>query len=294
MILGTILLFTTSIIWGSALLFQKLAMENLAPFYFNGLKFLLGAIILFPLVFFQFLKKNKKEKKTSIFYGAILGFVLFLASCLQQVGIFYTNINKAAFITGLYICFVPLLNFFGEKTKPHQYFGILIAIIGFYVLTIKNTLTLEFADSILLLGSICWALHIILVDNFIKKIDAILLLAFIQFFFTAIFSLTIAIVFEKIELVNLQATTTELFFSGLLSTAIAYSLQIKAQKLTAPVYASLIFSTEAVFASIFAYLFLAEQITRREFLGSFLLFIAIIFCQISPTKIIFFLKKKIR
>lgn len=290
--LGTILLFTTSIIWGVSFLFQKVAMENLGPFYFNGFKFLLGAMTIFPFVFFSFFLK--KEKKTIILYGSMLGFVLFLASCLQQIGIAYTTVNKAAFITGIYICFVPLLGFFFKnKTKYHQYFSILLAIFGFYFLTVKKQLTFELIDSILLLGAICWALHIILIDNFVKKIGNILSLAFIQFLFTSIFSLIAGFFFEEISLIKIQKTALEIIFSGVLSVAIAFTIQLKAQSLTHPVYSSLVLSTEAVFASIFAFFFLAERMTARELLGCFFILLAIIFCQISPKNIYQLFKRKL-
>jgi drug/metabolite transporter (DMT)-like permease len=292
---NTFLLFLISIIWGFAFLFQKTAMENIGPIFFNGLRFFLGTISLLPFVFFKFMKKNKAQKKQILFYGALLGIVLSLSSSLQQLGLFYTNVNKSAFITSMYICFVPILGlFYKRKTKFHQIASILLAVVGFYFLTITDKFVLGIEDSILIISSVGWALHIMLVDNFIRKIDEPMALAFVQFFFTAVFSFLAALIFEETALPQIRAVLVEVLFTGILSITIAFTLQIKVQKLVHPVYASLIFSTEAIFASFFAYHFLAEKITSRELFGCFLIFVAIIACQVHPREIYTFLKNKYR
>ena len=289
---GTFLLFLTSIIWGGAFLFQKTAMENISPFYFNGLRFLLGSLVLFPFIFKKFIKQSRAQKKYLLLYGIALGIVLFFASCLQQLGIFFTTVNKSSFITALYICMVPFLGiYFGIPLRLYQVASVFLAAVGFYFLTISQSFSLEISDTILLAGAFFWALHIILIDNFVKKINQVLLLAFFQFFFSAILSLLAALVFEEVKISSLRVSAIELFFTGVISVAIAYSLQIKAQSMVKPVYASLVFSTEAIFASLFACFFLAEKITTKEVLGSLLIFFAIIICQIPFYKFSFFNKK---
>ena len=150
-----LLMLTASIIWGFAFAFQKKGMDFVGPFLFTGLRFLLGAMVVFPFIF-----KDRSEKlfRESI----ILGILLFSGVSFQQVGIIYTTAGKAGFITGLYVVFVPIIGYFmGVRTRSYTWIGAVLAITGLYLLSIKGRFTLERGDLLVLIGAVFWTFHVI-------------------------------------------------------------------------------------------------------------------------------------
>ena len=288
---ANILLLLTAAIWGLAFVAQKVGAEHVGAFTFNGIRFALGSISLIPLILLLNKKKEnsdvKKEEggnslKHTIRAGIIVGCALFIATSLQQTGVMYTTAGKAGFITGLYMVIVPILGLFlKQKVNNTTWIGIVIAIIGLYLLSINEDFSISKGDLLVLIGSVGWAIHILLIDNFTKKIDP-LKLSSIQFATCSILSLLVAFIFEDINMVGISAALVPILYGGLLSVGVAYTLQVVAQKNAKPSHAAILLSMESVFGAIGGAMFLGERIGSRGLVGCVLIFIAIIVSQLKP------------
>jgi drug/metabolite transporter (DMT)-like permease len=270
---ANILLLITAIIWGFAFVAQRLGMDYVGAFTFNGVRFALGALSLLPLLIYQRKKISKEDKTKStelrsvLFAGLIAGCALFLGASLQQIGLAYTTVGKAAFITGLYIALVPILGIF-LKQKVHitTWFGVALAVIGLYFLSVTEGFSISKGDLLQLMGAFFWAFHILAIDHFTKKVDA-LMLSFFQFITCAALSLTVGFIFEEITLAGLSGAVIPILYGGICSVGVAYTLQVVGQKHAKPSHAAIIMSLEAVFASIGGMLLLNESLSLRGLFG---------------------------
>ncbi|MEW8993204.1 DMT family transporter [Clostridium sp.] len=290
---ANILLLLTAAIWGLAFVAQKVGAEHVGAFTFNGIRFAIGSISLIPLILFLNRKKMKNavnenndegSLKHTVKAGIIVGCALFIATSLQQMGVMETTAGKAGFITGLYMVIVPILGLFlGQRVNKSTWIGIVIAIIGLYLLSINEDFSISKGDLLVLIGSIGWAVHILLIDNFTKRIDP-LMLSCIQFATCSILSLAMAVIFEDINMVGISGAMVAILYGGLLSVGVAYTLQVVAQKNAKPSHAAILLSMESVFGAIGGAMFLGERIGTRGLVGCVLIFIAIIISQLKPSE----------
>ncbi len=305
-IINNLLLLLASIIWGSAFVAQK-AGTVLEPFTYNGIRTLIGGIALIPVIFI-FSKPSKTDANTDtatesikksermnlIKGGLACGFVLFLASTLQQAGLFFdTDAGKAGFITTLYIVIVPLIGLILRKRiRPLVWGCIFLGGVGFYFLTMagKNSgFTIGKGELLILACAFMFSVHILVIDHFTKKCDPIKM-SCIQFFVAGILGITCMFIFESPNLSEILSVWFPILYAGVFSAGIGYTLQIIGQKHTAPEIASLILSLESVFALLFGALILSERMTSYELIGSAIIFIAVITAQLpeknkSPKKL---------
>ena len=259
-----IILLTASIIWGFAFAFQKKGMDFIGPFLFTGLRFILGSLVVLP---FLFRKGEQGGFKESI----ILGFLLFAGVSLQQVGIVYTTAGKAGFITGLYVVFVPVAGYLmGIRTRRFTWIGAGLAIVGLYLLSIRGRFYPEKGDLLVLLGAVFWTFHVIYISKFTKGKDP-LKLAFGQFLVCGILGMGVAFVLEDISMSGVFNAGIPLLYAGVLSSGIAYTLQVVGQKKAHPSHAAVILSLESLFAAIGGFLLLHEVMTLKEILGAALM-----------------------
>ncbi|MFD1261139.1 DMT family transporter [Entomomonas asaccharolytica] len=285
---ANILMLITAMIWGSTFLGQNVAMNYMGALTFSGVRFLLGTLTLLPIIIF-YLKKNKLTllqifSKRTIIGGFLLGIILTIGINLQQIGIKYTTITNAGFITGLYVILVPILGLIiGQKTGLGIWIGAILAVIGMALLTITDHLTMGFGDLITLSSAFAWGLHVLIAGLLVSRYDPIAV-AFMQCLVCSIFSLLLAIPFEGLQISFTQPALLAIFFTGIVSVAISFTLQLIAQKDAVPSHAAVILSLEAVFAAIFGALFLDESLTTRGYIGCILMFIGMIIAQIWPTK----------
>lgn len=289
---STVILFICAIIWGTSFVAQVSSRE-LAPLSYNGLKYLLGAISLIPVIFI-FEKGNiKKEKLDITVKGGILsGIILCVASNLQQIGIYYgTQAGKAGFFTGLYIIIVPVFAFIflKKKTTPFSLVGAVLAIAGLYMLLMTDikSFSAEFSDLLVILGAFFWALHIVAIDYFTGKGVNSLVYSAIQFASCAVITVICALVCEKIRMQDVFATKIEILYGGIMSVGVAYTLQVIGQKRVDPSVGAIILSTESVFSVIAGMLILNERLVfPYGYIGCIIMFAAIIISQITPKKTI--------
>ncbi|MGH1426633.1 MAG: DMT family transporter [Arenicella sp.] len=282
-----ILLLITAMIWGFAFVAQSSSMEHIGPFLFNGIRFILGATSLIPVMIW--FKRRHRQKatidvhsffdRTHIVGGLLMGIILFTAASLQQIGIIYTSVANAGFITSLYIILVPLIGLFiGQKTYINVWFGAILALIGLYLLTVKGDLSIAYGDLLQLIGALFWALHIIVISKFSPKADAIKL-SIIQFYLCGFLSFSIGLVLENFDIESILRVLPEILYVGILSTSVAYTLQVVAQKKVAPANAAIIFSLEAVFALLGGWILLQESLHMKGLIGCFLMFIGVLISQ---------------
>ena len=277
-------LLVTAGIWGLAFVAQRIGMEYLEPFTFNGIRFLLGALSLLPLLWWQQHRKPAKKELLPRFrvfgIGVVAGLILFLAASLQQIGIVDTTAGKAAFVTSLYIVLVPLSGILlGRRVGFSLWLGCLLSLLGLYFLCIREDFTLAFGDLLVLIGAAFWTMHILWIDRFAAQVQ-VLSLAVWQFMTCALLSLLVAAFTETITLAGIKGALSPILYGGIGSVGIAYTLQIVGQKRAEPTQASLILSLETVFAALGGYFLLQEFLSSWELLGCVLMMFGIVVAQI--------------
>lgn len=291
---ANMLLLLTAAIWGFAFVAQRVGSQFVGPFTFNGIRFALGSISLIPLIiYFDKRKKGNssdesndgENAKKSILPGMLIGIVLYAAATLQQIGLIYTTAGKAGFITGLYMVLVPIIGIFlKHKIEINSWIGVAIAVIGLYLLSVNENFSIGYGDMLELVGAVFWAIHILTIDYFSKKIDA-LKLSCIQFATCSFLSLITALIFEKISITGISQALIPILYGGLLSVGVAYTLQVVAQKNAKPSHAAIILSMESVFGAIGGALLLGESMSIRGYTGCILIFAGILASQIKfPSK----------
>ncbi|WP_287972432.1 DMT family transporter [Blautia sp.] len=293
-----ILLFITAIIWGVAFVAQSAGMDYVGPYTFNAVRCLLGGIVLIPCVIFLNCSGKKNVEKSGgteekkvldrpgdlLIGGLLCGFMMFVSTTLQQVGIAYTTVAKAGFITALYIIIVPILGIFlKRKAGMKIWISVAIALIGLYLLCMKGSFSLSKGDFLILTCSICFAIHIMVVDHFTEKVSGTKL-SCIQFLFAGVLSSVLMFAFEEPHWADIFAAWLPICYAGILSCGVAYTFQIIGQRGTDPTIASLILSLESVVSVLAGWIILGQTLTGREILGCVLMFGAIILAQINPKK----------
>ena len=281
---STSLLFLTAIIWGFAFVAQRVGADYVGAFTFNGVRFLLGAFSLVPVILiFEKEKFDKNKFKSTVVTGILAGVILFIASSLQQFGIVFTgSAGKAGFLTGLYIVLVPLIRFLmGKKTSVLTFVGAVFAVAGLFFLCMTgDKITLGIGDIVLIIGAFFWAAHILVIDKFVNIVSA-LKFSMVQFLTCGILGIIFALFTETIEVSAIKQAGIPILYGGLMSVGVAYTCQILGQKKADPTFASIIFSTESVFSAIGGALILHEMMSGRGYLGCVLIFIGIILSQIT-------------
>ncbi len=291
---GNILLFITAFIWGCAFVAQRTGMEYIGPLTFNGIRSLVGG---FTLLIYLFIRNklqrcdkaheidhNPPSKKFTFFCGLVCGLCLFAGTTLQQIGMVYTTAGKAGFITALYIILVPLLGIFlGKKIHPVVWFGVVLAVVGLYLLCVGEDFSVNKGDMLVLLCSFAFTIHITFVDKVSQRIDGVVI-SCIQLFVCGAISVPGMILFEVIDWKLILQCTVPILYAGVLSCGVAYTLQIVAQKYTEPTVASMIMSLESVFALLSGMIILKETIAPHEIVGCVVMFVAIILAQLPDKK----------
>lgn len=293
---GNLMLLLTALIWGVSFVAQRAGMEYIGPFTFNGIRCLIGGLVLIPVILLFNRKKNgggnkevvteeekRKQNKTLLIGGISCGIILFVASSLQQVGVIYTTAGKAGFITALYIVLVPIMGLFiGKKIRSIVWLCVVLAVIGLYLLCIKEGFSFGKGDLLVLFCAFVFALHILVIDHFSPNTDGIKL-SCMQFFISGVISLIPMFLLESPDWGRIVDCWLPILYAGILSCGVAYTLQILAQRDTDPTVASLLLSLESVFAVIAGVIILHEHITLRELCGCVIMFAAILLAQV-PTK----------
>ena len=289
------LLFLTACIWGSSFVAQSVGMDYIGPYTFNCLRFLIGSLVLLPVIFFsRHRKKDQKDRsqdrtlqKTEMLCGGIVcGVVLCIASTLQQIGIIFTTAGKAGFLTAMYIVLVPVLGLFLKRKAGLQlWISVGLALIGLYLLCMKGVFSLNGGDVLLILCAVGFSVHIMVVDYFSPKLDGTIL-SCIQFLVAGLISGIGMLLSEQFDWHMILLAAKPILYSGVLSCGVGYTLQVIAQKGLNPTVASLLMSLESVVSVIAGFLVLHEVLSGRELLGCVFMFAAVILAQIPVKRLV--------
>lgn len=277
------LLLLTAFIWGCAFVAQSTGMQYVGPFTFTALRSYLGGLVLLPLIYFFDHTMNFKDKKLWI-GGILCGIVLGLASDFQQIGIQYTTVGKAGFITALYIIIVPFLGLFlGKKLSPKIGISVILAVVGLYLLCMTKSLTLSTGDLLVFVCAFIFAVHILVIDHYSPLVDGVKM-SCIQFFTCAIMNTIPMLLVEDVSVSHIIAGSAPILYAGLLSSGAGYTLQIIGQKDMNPTVASILLSMESVFSVLAGWVILGQSLSIREGIGCICMFIAIIIAQLPDKK----------
>lgn len=286
------MLLLAAFIWGSAFVAQSIGMDYVEPFTFNCVRSMVGGLVLIPCICLlnklkspqECTKATETDNKTLLIGGVSCGVILCLASNMQQIGIQYTSVGKAGFITALYIVIVPILGIFLKRRCGWKvWVSVLIALIGFYLLCMVGGFYLERGDVWLLACAVLFSFHILVIDHFSPMVDGVKM-SCIQFFTCGILSGIAMLAAETPELKNILAAWAPILYAGVLSSGVAYTLQIVGQKNYHPTVATLLLSLESVFSVLTGWAVLHQKLSARELTGCVLIFIAVILAQLPDKK----------
>jgi drug/metabolite transporter (DMT)-like permease len=286
-LLGSVSLLLATVIWGSAFVAQSVGMDHVGPYTFQAIRCAMAAIGLVPVIAIFDAGKNDGKSFISRFAdkklwmaGVLAGIPLCFAANLQQIGILYTDAGKSAFLTAMYIIFVPLIGIFlKRRPSPMIPVCVLLAAIGLYFLSCAGVSGINAGDICLLLCALAFAVQITVIDRFAQIVDP-LRLNCIQAGVCAAGSALVMLFTETPTSDGIAGSWWPMCYAGVLSMGVAYSLQIIGQKHLNPAPASLIMSLESVFAALSGWLFLQETMTFEESVGCILVFLAVILSQI--------------
>ncbi len=290
---GNIMLIITAMIWGFAFVAQSTGMEYVGPLTFQAARSLIGGVVLIPAIAIMdgikkkegtYHKPNRRERRLLYTGGVLCGLALCAACCVQQIGICYTSVGKAGFITAMYILMVPVISIiFKKKVAPKIWVCIVIAIAGLYLLCIKEGFSINKGDALILLCAVLFSIQIMLVDYYAPRTDGVRL-SCIQFLVTGVIASILMFIFEKPVMSSVIAAWLPIMYAGVCSCGIAYTFQILGQKYTEPAVASLIMSLESVFAVIGGVIILHQVPSPKEWAGIICMFAAIMISQLPDGK----------
>ena len=286
---SSLLLFLAAFIWGVAFVAQSVGMDYMGPLSFNGARFLLGSVVLMPLVLHRRVQNHIEGKpsgdiKVSIRGGICCGLALCAASIFQQYGIVHTTVGKAGFITTLYIIMVPIFGIFLRKKVPGKvWIGAGIAAVGMYLLCMSEKLSLGKGDALVFVCAVIFTIHILVIDYFSPKADGVEI-SCIQFLTAGVIAGIGAFLFEQPRISYFMAGIIPLAYAGIMSCGVAYTLQVVGQKNVEPTIASLILSLESVVSMLAGWVILGQALSGRELLGCVLVFSAVILVQLPNKK----------
>lgn len=298
---NSFLLILTALIWGIAFVAQSEGGDAVGPYSFNCIRFFIGGAVLLPVIkildkagYTGKLEKNPESKKALRTGGILCGIILCIASNFQQLGISAgCPAGKAGFLTACYIILVPILGLFlKKKCSVHIVFGVILTVIGLYLLCMSESLTIQPPDILVLVCAFCFAFHILVVDRFSPLVEGIRM-SCIQFW-VAGFLTAFPMVFLEMKPFGGQFHTwialltdsdawIPLLYAGVFSCGIAYTLQIIGQEGVNPSVASLLMSLESVFSVLAGFVLLGQSLSLRELCGCAVIFVAVILAQLPVT-----------
>ncbi len=275
------MLLLTAVIWGGGFVAQRLGMQSMGPFTFNGFRFALGALALLPFLLWRDRERPRPRAdfKSVLLVGGAAGCFLFFGATFQQLGLVYTTAGKAGFVTGLYIIIVPVLGMiWGDRAGRYTWAGAMLALVGLYFLSVKQNFSLAFGDALVLIGAFFWAGHVQFIAHFTSRVGP-LRLSFVQSLITSLISFAVGLFVETTSLSMIWEAGVPILYGGIISIGIAYTLQIVAQQDARPAHAAILLSLESVFAVFWGWLILGELLSGRGILGSGLMLAGMILAQ---------------
>ena len=286
--ISLICLVICTLIWGTTFIAQDSGMDNIGPFTFNSVRFYVGFLAVAPFVFLFEKKKIKHQinNKISEFIKLIIpvGIFLFLGCIFQQVSLLYTDVANSAFFTIFYVPIVPIIVYFLFSEKLHWSIwpSVFACVLGGYFLSDINNVEVRFGDTLVLIGAVFWALHIIYIGKIILKFDLPFFIALMQNLIVATLSFVLVLIFEEIDFSKIKLETIEILYAGILSGGAAFALQLFGQKNISAAPAAIVMSLEGVVAAISAWIILSQILGINNLIGCLLILSGVLLSQLAP------------
>ncbi len=282
---ANLLLTLIAMIWGSAFVAQAHGMESIGPMMFTGIRFLIGALVVLPLIV-----RERRTPGATVLRGGDglkimgLGALLTTGAALQQIGIQYTTVTNAGFLTALYVPLVPLLGWLLLRHLPHWsvWPGALACLVGAFLLSGAHQLDIGLGDAWVIASALPWAVHVLLVGGVADRMNAPFTVAGGQFLFCGVVALVWALCFESWSWAGIQAAVGPILYTGVLSVGIAFTGQVVAQRYAHAADAAIILSSETLFAAVFGYLMMGDRLDAAGLLGCALILGAMLLIQLLP------------
>ncbi|WP_310625097.1 DMT family transporter [Limnohabitans sp.] len=280
-------LLLVALIWGITFVPQQLGMAHVGPLTFTSARFLLGALFVLPWAWHEHVQLQRSGIKVTPhdrLSWISLGVLLFLGCALQQIGLLYTTVSNAGFLTALYVPMVPLLFWLLERRQPHRSIWPLAAgsLVGTVLLTDASLDGWRTGDLLVLASTIFWAFHVVLLGAFVQRKPAPFQLSCIQFFACSALAGLLAWMLEAPTVDALRKALPTIAFTGVLSVGISFTLQVFAQRYAHPTHAAILLSSEILFATLAAQIWLGERLSLLQWAGGLLIFVCIVAAQIIP------------
>jgi len=283
-----ICLVVCTFIWGTTFIAQDTGMDNIGPFTFNSVRFFVGFLAVAPF-FYLFEKKkinNQIKNKSNQFFKlmAPVGIFLFLGCIFQQVSLLYTDVANSAFFTIFYVPMVPIIVYFLFSEKLHWSIwpSVLACVLGGYFLSDVSDATIRFGDSLVLIGALFWALHIIYIGKIIKHFDLPFFIALMQNLIVAVLSFVLVVIYEEVDFSKIVLESAEILYAGILSGGAAFALQLFGQRNISAAPAAIVMSLEGVVAAIAAWIILNQILDLNNIIGCTLILGGILLSQLAP------------
>lgn len=281
---ANLLLLLAGAVWGMGFIAQSNAMNDIEPYTFVGARFIIASLVLLPFSIWETRKAATPLPKIAYLQFVIIGFMLFLAMGLQQVGLLTTTVTNSGVLTGLYVIFVPILALVLFQQKPHLIVwpGVAITFTGIYLLSGGAINKLSYGDILTIACAAATALQVVFLARYAIKYNRPMTFSFIQFTAIAVFACLVATTTEQVSVAPLLNALPEILYAGVFSSALAFTIQAVAQRYTTAPQAAIFMSTEVLFAALFGAIFLGERIAIIGYFGGLLIFIAMVLTETVP------------
>ena len=284
---ANLLLVVVALIWGSAFVPQSYGMANVGPMTFTGIRFLIGTLVVAPLMWLEWRslqRTNRALKKHDGLKIAGLGCLLLLGAAMQQIGIINTTVTNAGFLTALYVPLVPVLGWLLLRHRPHWsvWPSAFASILGAYLLSGAQAIPLGAGELWVIASAIPWAIHVLLVGRLADRMAAPFLVAGGQFAVCGLVALAWTLAYEPVTWNGLQAAAWPLAYTGILSVGVAFTAQVVAQRYAHATDAAIVLATETLFAALFGFFLMGDRLGAAGLAGCGLIFLSMLSVQLMP------------
>lgn len=281
---ATFVLIFATMIWGMGFLAQKSAMDSMGPMTFLAARYLMGGLLILPFGLMEHRRQPTPITPAQWRLVALLVFAFFTGSALQQIGIVSTTVTNSGFLTGLYVLFVPLVLMVGVRHRPHLVVWICVplALLGLYLLNGARLDAFNTGDLLVMSSAFFWAIHVIVLGHFAAATGRPVFVSTVVFTLAGLISLACALAFETVSFSALADGWESIVYSGLVATAIGFTLQAIGQRHVPPANAAIILSGEALFAALGGAVVYGERLELIGYAGIALIFVAILLVELIP------------
>lgn len=285
---AVLLLLLCTALWGLAFVAQKSAMQSMGPLTFTASRYLLGGLIVLPLALWEYRRRHAAARtalsRRQWLLILVLTFAFFTGSWLQQAGLAFTTVTNGGFLTSLYVLFVPLITFVLMRTRPHPiiYLGVPLALVGIFYLNGGHLSAFNAGDGLVVCGAVFWGLHVFMLGYVARDTGLPIFVSGVSFLLAGLMALGLTLLLEAPVLSGLMAAWPQILYAGVLSTAVAFTLQAIGQQYVPSANAAIILSAESLFAALGGALLLGERLPIIGYAGAALIFGAIVMVEAVP------------